>query len=244
MTKIYGHRGAKGDYPENTLLSFKKALEAGVDGIELDVHLTKDDELVVIHDSTLERTTTGKGQIKNFTLEELKTFSAGAKFKSFEKYEPSWDEEKIPTLKETLKLLAPYNVELNIELKTYEVKYKGIEQKVLQDVSQFGYSSKVVYSSFHLPTIAKIKKIDPSANIAGLWMFPISHPLEYMSMLNLEAFHMSKEAIFKHPELWGNIAEKVRVWTVNEEEDFQKLLDLGVEAIITDFPQKALELRG
>ena len=86
MTKIFGHRGAKGTYPENTLLSFKKAIEIGVDGLELDVHVTKDGEVVVIHDETLDRTTSGSGWIKDLTLAEIRKVSAGSRFCHFNKY--------------------------------------------------------------------------------------------------------------------------------------------------------------
>ena len=138
MTKIYGHRGAKGMYPENTLLSFKKAIDQGVDGLELDVHLTKDGEVVVIHDETLDRTTSGTGWIKDLTLAEIKQVSAGSKFSHFPYYQAEWDKEQVPTLKEVLELLEPYPIELNIELKTNEVVYEKIEEKVHELVQKYG----------------------------------------------------------------------------------------------------------
>ena len=242
MTKIYGHRGAKGHYPENTLLAFQKALEAGAQGIELDVHLTKDDKLVVVHDATLERTTTGSGYVIDHTLAQLKELSAGEKFSNFEKYESSWDDEKIPTLEETLDLLSKYDIELNIELKTYEVAYPDVEAKLLQAIKDSGYSQKIVYSSFHLPTILRIKKLDDKANIAFLDGRIIPFAQDFMETLKLEALHIDVKEILKRPDYWKQFAKQLRVWTANEPKEIQALLDMGVAAIITDYPSEAIGL--
>ncbi len=277
MTKIYGHRGAKGIYPENTLLSFKQAIDQGVDGLELDVHLTKDGEVVVIHDETLERTTSGSGWIKDLTLAEIKEFSAGKPFTHFQEYEEAWDNEQVPTLKEVLQLLAPYDVELNIELKTYLEPYDGIEEKVLKIVEQYGNDRKVIYSSFHLPTILRMKELEPSAKIAWLLNDGISLPHDYLKMLDLEAFHLNKAILLPKGEIFQQLLQfnnqfptylpieiinylnkranedydaslqghydKVRVWTVNEPNEIERLLSLKVEAIITDFPDRAIRIR-
>ncbi len=273
MTKIYGHRGAKGIYPENTLLSLKKAIEQGVDGLEIDVHLTKDGEVVVIHDETLERTTTGSGWIKDLTLAEIKQYSAGKRFAHFEKYEKEWDNEQVPTLEEVLELISPYQVELNIELKTYSVPYEGIEEKVLKIVDQHAKELKVNYSSFHLPTILRIKKLDSSANIALLLNDGVSLPHDYLEELDLEAFHLNKTILLPKVELFQQLLEfdkhlpievitylnnrinedyvdclhglydKVRVWTVNEPHEIEKILKLQVNAIITDYPDLAIRIK-
>jgi glycerophosphoryl diester phosphodiesterase len=254
MTKIYGHRGDAGNYPENTILAFKKALEHGVEGIELDVHLTKDNEVVVIHDVTLDRTTTGTGFVNDYTLAELQEFSAGAKFADKEKYEASWDLEKIPTLAEVLELLKPYNVELNIELKSFERVYPEFEQKVLDVVKAANYPAKVVYSSFHLPTMLRIKKIDSSAHIASLLGFPVPLPHDYIETFELEALHIHTKSLLPRPEMPAAmqqyffetlkaVVKNIRVWTANDAEEIQIFLDMGVEAIITDFPERALALR-
>ena len=131
-TKIFAHRGSKGKYPENTLLSFEKALEEKADGIEIDVHLTKDGEVAVIHDEKLERTTNGKGYVKDFTLAELKKLDAG-------------QGQQIPSLKEVFMLLKNTGTELNIELKTGSVDYKGIESKVLAVADEYSGGRNVIY---------------------------------------------------------------------------------------------------
>jgi glycerophosphoryl diester phosphodiesterase len=277
MTKIYGHRGAKGMYPENTLLSFKKAIDQGVDGLELDVHLTKDGEVVVIHDETLDRTTNGTGWIKDLTLAEIKQVSAGSKFSHFPYYQAGWDKEQVPTLKEVLELLEPYHIELNIELKTNDVVYEKIEEKVHELVQKYGSGREVIYSSFHLPTILRMKKIDPAAKIAWLLNEGISLPHDYLNTLELEALHLNKSIIlpnkktiqqitrliqvknvgfpkevkeffrFKmhsdYHQLLKEIYHKVRVWTVNEPDQISRLLDIKVNAIITDFPERAISIR-
>jgi len=244
MTKIYAHRGSKGNYPENSMLAFKRAIEAGVDGMEFDIHMTKDGELVVIHDATLDRTTTGTGYIKDYTLEEIRAFSIGAKFTEFKHYDPSWDDEIVPTLTEVLLLCKANELEVNIELKTYEVVYPGIEEAMLRVVGETGYNpEKVIYSAFHLPTILRVKKLDPQAKIAWLLENFIPMPMDYIETFELDALHMDKNIVFKMPEYWQQIAEKLRVWTVNDEEEMKRLIDMDVHAIITDYPEVAVDLR-
>lgn len=280
MTKIYGHRGAKGMYPENTLLSFEKAIEQGVEGLELDVHMTKDSEIVVIHDESIERTTDGSGYIQEMTLEEIKQFSAGAKnkFAHFPNYdEEVWSAERVPTLIEVFELLKPYPTELNIELKTTIEKYDGIEEKVLSIVKEYGNQRKVIYSSFHLPTILRVKKISPEAKIAWLLSDKITLPKDQMQTLELDAFHLAKSIVLPNKsmalklihlmstlnvteandikqlvdfiessnsdDVFHNLYEQIRIWTVNEPEEIKQLLDLGVDAIMTDYPERALSIR-
>lgn len=240
MTKIYGHRGAKGNYPENSLLAFRKAIEAGVDGMEFDVHLTKDQQLVVIHDATLDRTTTGVGYIKDYTLAQIRKFSIGAKYTEYQQYEKSWDELYVPTLTEVLALCLEHNLEVNIELKTYEVNYPQIEEILLATVKKSGYSQeKVVYSAFHLPTIIRIQQLDASAKVAWLLENFIPMPTDYLATFSLEALHLDREVVLKMPVYWQLIAKQLRVWTVNEPEEMRTLITMGVAAIITDYPEIA-----
>ncbi|MEH7225571.1 glycerophosphodiester phosphodiesterase [Bacillus sp. JJ1566] len=277
MTKIYGHRGAKGIYPENTLLSFEKAIDHGVDGLELDVHLTKDGEVVVIHDETLERTTNGEGWIKDLTLAEIKKYSAGEPFTHFQEYEEAWNKEQVPTLEEVLILLEPYHVELNIELKTSSVAYEGIEEKVKNIVEQYGKNRNVIYSSFHLPSILRMKQLAPSAKIAWLLNDGISLSSDFINTLDLEALHLNKTILLPKREIYQQLLQlneqfpmhlptevinylnqkanednedffhglfhKLRVWTVNEPTEIERLLSLHVDTIITDYPDRAIRIR-
>ncbi|SER56370.1 glycerophosphoryl diester phosphodiesterase [Gracilibacillus ureilyticus] len=244
LTKIYGHRGSKGNYPENTLLSFQAAIDEGVDGLELDVHMTRDGEIVVIHDETLERTTDGNGNIKDLTLDEIKQYSAGIKFQHFPNYHPYWQQERVPTLEEVLQLLEGTDIELNIELKTYINIYPGIEEKLLFTMRQFGGNRKTVYSSFHLPSLIRLKQLDKDTNIAWLLHSPISNPSDYMQVFDLESFHLAKDLVSNDmfPD-YQEMLPNVRVWTVNDEIELKKMLDIGVKAVITDYPEKAIHLR-
>lgn len=242
-TKIYGHRGSKGEYPENTLISFQHAISKGVEGIELDVHLTKDNELVVIHDERLDRTTDGEGFVKDLCLKQIKECSAGIKFSHLQHYQEGWDREKVPTLQEVFELLKPYKTELNIELKTYLVDYNGIEKKVLDLVNEYGNKRKVVYSSFHLPTLLRIKDLDKNANIAWLLQQPVPHPEDYLNSLGLEALHINKTIVLENETHWKDVRQSIRAWTVNDQSEIEGLLALEIEAIITDFPALALSLR-
>ncbi|WP_087973785.1 glycerophosphodiester phosphodiesterase [Oceanobacillus rekensis] len=241
-TKVYGHRGSMGDYPENTLLGFHEAIRQGVDGIELDVHMTKDGEIVVIHDETLDRTTDGTGFIKDLTLNEIKQYSAGGnKYEHFSKFDSaSWSVEQVPTLKEVLELLKPYNIELNIELKTYVFNYEGIEEKILSLVESYGNGRKTIYSSFHLPSILRIKELNPAAEIA--WLLNQSVPLlqDYLNELQIDALHIEKNLVLTNVHQWKDLYDKIRVWTVNGNDEMKQLLDLKVNTIMTDFPEKAL----
>ena len=244
MTKIYAHRGSKGHYPENSMLAFKRAIKAKVEGIEFDIHMTKDQELVVIHDATLDRTTTGSGFVKDHTLSQIKAFSIGEKYTEFKNYDPSWNLEVVPTLKEVLTLCLMHNVDVNIELKTYQVAYDQIEAAMLKVVDEVGYPlEKVIYSSFHLPTLLRLKKMRPDAKVAWLLEHFIPMPQDYLETLQLEALHMDKDIILKNPEYWQTIAKKLRVWTVNDESDMNQLLDMGIDALITDYPEIAIKQR-
>src|SRR5690625_4151804 len=129
MTKIFAHRGSSGTHPENTMAAFKEAVKVGVDGIEIDVHYTKDDKLAVIHDDTVDRTTNGTGPVRGHTLEELQDLDAGSWFSK------KWKHERIPSLQEVLKWMMDHpHLVLNIELKYVGLDYVGFEEKVIQEV--------------------------------------------------------------------------------------------------------------
>jgi len=243
MTKIYAHRGSKGSYPENSMLAFQKAIEAGACGLEFDIHMAKCGTLVVIHDATLDRTTTGTGYVKDYSLMELQKFSVGAKFSEFKHYNPSWDAERIPTLSEVLTLCKAHDLLANVELKTYEIAYPGIEEAMLKVVKEVGYDpQKIVYSSFHLPTLLRIKKADKQAATAWLLENFIPMPHDYLKTFELEALHMDERLVLANPHYWQPVVQHLRVWTVNEKANMEKLIAMGVEAIITDYPEVAVEL--
>ncbi|WP_031546118.1 glycerophosphodiester phosphodiesterase [Salinicoccus luteus] len=241
--KIFGHRGAMGEYPENTMLAFQKAIDAGVDGLEIDVHLTKDGEVVVIHDEHVDRTTDGIGAVKDMSFQTLRGLSAGSSFGAFEKYDPLiWTQERIPTLEEVMGLVVDHDIELNIELKTNVFEYEGIEGKVHDIVEAYSCSDRVIYSSFHLPSIIRMKAIDPEARIAWLTSKVPLWPIDQMEDLSLEALHVGYKSILKKPGRIAGIEDRIRVWTVNEMWEAEKLIDHGVQTLMTDYPEKIMAL--
>ena len=133
---VYAHRGASAYAPENTLLSFQKAVDMNADGVELDIQLTKDGEIVVIHDEWLDRTSNGTGWVKDYTLEELKELEFNQNF-------PELGHASIPTMQEVLDLLKPTKLRIDIELKTGIVFYEGLEEKILKLVKDYDMESRV-----------------------------------------------------------------------------------------------------
>ena len=237
MTKIFAHRGSKGTHPENTLASFKEAVRVGSDGIELDVHLTKDGQLVVIHDETVDRTTNGTGEIRTLTLAEIKEFDAGSWFHN------KYAGEKIPTLEEVLLLLTElgFNGQLNIELKTDVIQYKGLVEKCLALQSAKDWPFAIVYSSFNPYTLVELKEANPSQEI-GLLFESKEWADKGDAMLEKESYHPDLKLLDWAIE-WNRNQLPLRVWTVNEDTDINRCFELQIEAIFTDYPEKALQLK-
>ena len=142
MQVIYGHRGASGYAPENTLEAFELAAKMGVAGVELDVHIAKDGELVVAHDERIDRVANGTGLICEMTTAELKKFK-------FNNTHPEYEEATIPTLREVYELLKPYGLKINAELKNGRIDYPGLEEKCIKLADELGMTDSVLYSSFN-----------------------------------------------------------------------------------------------
>lgn len=182
-TKVWAHRGASGYAPENTLDAFRKAVEMGADGIELDVQMTKDGELVVIHDETINRVSNGKGWVKDYTYEELKKFN-------FNKTHQEYTKEEIPTLEQVYRLNKQTNLTINVEIKTGIVFYPGIEERVLELTERLGMKEHVIYSSFNHYTIRKIKELDPQAKTGMLYEDGIIDAVDYAcDVVKADALH-------------------------------------------------------
>ncbi|RYM06719.1 glycerophosphodiester phosphodiesterase [Sporolactobacillus sp. THM7-7] len=237
-TAVIAHRGSKSNRPENTLAAFKEAIRVGSDGIELDVHLTKDQEVVVMHDEKVNRTTNGKGSIKSFTLKELKELDAGSWFSR------QYKGERVPTLEEALKVLDSFPGVLNIELKTDRNVYPTIEERVVRLVDRFRPNLPVVYSSFNHETLIRLKQVDSNADFALLLWERLAEPWRYTEQVGASAQHLWE------PSALSNTAEqlqehgiKVRAWTVNKPKNMQKVFEFGLDALITDYPEVALDLR-
>ncbi|MGN0294472.1 MAG: glycerophosphodiester phosphodiesterase [Lachnospiraceae bacterium] len=238
MTQVWGHRGASGYAPENTLDAFALALEQGADGIELDVQLTKDGELVVIHDERIDRTGSGSGFVRDYTLAELKKLE-------FNRTIPGYKSVTLPTLKEVYELFQNNQKKINVEIKTGIFFYPGIEDKVLELTAYMGMEERVIYSSFNHQTMVNIKKMNPKTVCGLLYSDGYLHMDRYCREVGMDALH---------PELYNLQYEGFReacrqkkiplhVWTVNEPEHIRLMYDMQVEAIITNYPDRALEMR-
>ncbi len=235
-TLVYAHRGASGYAPENTMAAFRKAVELGSHGIECDVQVTRDGKLIVCHDETLDRTTNGKGFIKDCDYEYIKGLDAGGwfgeKFKS----------ERVPLLSELLRLVKDNGLILNIELKSGIVQYPGIEEKVIAETASFGLLDKVIISSFNHYSIKRCKEIDPSVCTGILYMEGLFEPWNYMKTVGCDCAHPFHMALV--PEIAEGLkAEgyRINVFTVNDPRAAVKAEAMGVDGIITNYPDKILE---
>lgn len=238
MTKVFAHRGASGYAPENTLEAFALAGEQGAQGIELDVQLTKDGEVVVIHDETIDRVSTGKGAVRDYTLEELRRFS-------FHNHKKEYEGVQIPTLREVLEQVKPGGMEVNIELKTGIYWYPGLEEKTVELVKAAGMENRVIYSSFNHYSVQKILELDGEAETAYLYSDVLLNVENYAKNTGVCGLHPAvyhlKMADFL--ESYRRSGLKVRVWTVNDEADMRQFIEKDLEAVITNYPDRALRVR-
>ncbi|WP_048600940.1 glycerophosphodiester phosphodiesterase [Rubeoparvulum massiliense] len=238
QAKIFAHRGSKGTHPENTMAAFREAVRLGADGIELDVHLTRDKQVVVIHDEKVDRTTNGTGFVKDHSLQELKQLDAGSWF------HPSYEQETIPTLEEVFTLIRETPLQVNIELKTDHIQYEGIEDQVIQLVRQHQLEDRVILSSFNHYSLVKTKQLAPEMETGILFMEGLFEPWEYAKRLGASALHCYYPIAFSPigiEALQQGMA--VRPFTVNHEEHMKQLFQQKISAIITDYPGKALEIK-
>lgn len=243
---VIGHRGAAAEAPENTAASFRRALSLGVDGLEMDVHLSRDGELVVIHDERVDRTSDGQGWVKDLTLAELKRLDFGAWFG------PQFRGERILTLAEFLTLVqeeaSPAQRErflINIELKSGPILYPGIEEKVIRAIYEFHIQDRVILSSFNHYSLQTVKKLAPELPIGLLYMAGLVEPWHYALRLQAQALHPLYFNII--PELVAGAHAhglKLHPFTVDDEPAMRLMVQLGVDGIITNRPADLLRVLG
>ncbi|NHJ47958.1 MAG: glycerophosphodiester phosphodiesterase [Asgard group archaeon] len=216
---IQGHRGASAVEPENTIRAFIRAFDDGADGIEFDIRLTADKKIVVIHDKTINRTSNGKGLVKDYTFDELLKFDFGLG-------------ERIPLLAEVLTNFGN-NYWLNIE-----VKELGFEQQLVNLLKILNVKEKIVISSFKEKALIDIKKLDRS--LCTAFIYNMKNPnLEHLkSSMGIDSIHpkmnlVTKRLVKKADEL--NLP--IRTWTVDQPKDAIKLAKLGIDTIITNNPK-------
>lgn len=237
--QIIAHRGASNVAPENTLSAVQKALEFGADMIEIDVHLSKDGQLVVLHDETLERTTNGIGKVSDYTLDELKLLDAGSWFNK------GFEGEEIPTLTETLELIDGRATCL-IEIKWGDDPYPNIGKKVAEEIINASAVDWTIVQSFESSYLTNIHKNYPQIHLGklliGSWQWPIPFYLDYKlhwgsyqppAHIKWVNFHYKRTtpAFIKHLHSKG---VKVGVFTVNSKAEIIKQGNMGVDAVISN----------
>ena len=234
---VWAHRGSCATAPENTLLAFSQAVEAGADGLELDIQLTKDGEIVVCHDETIDRTSNGKGWLKDFTLAELKALDFNQQF-------PEYGPQPIPTLREVLELIKPTGLTIDIELKTSYPFYEGIEEKTLALVKEFAMEDRINYSSFNHYTCLHLLELDPSLDVGFLYFDGTIDFPAYAKAHGAKAINPAYFNLFVPGEPMAaakRLGLRSNVWVVDEEEDVEACIRLGVTTVITNDPARVLK---
>lgn len=228
---IYAHRGASKYSPENTFASYKKAVEMGADGIEIDVHKSKDGYLIVCHDETVDRTTNGSGYIKDINMKDLKSLDAGSWF------DIDYAGEKIPLLDEVLEFVKMENLLLNIEIKNGPIFYDNIEKDVINAVKNFGLEEKVIISSFNHYSLLTIKEIAPDIKTGILYIAGMVSPWKYAKSIGADAIHPLYVTINEEITM-ECISNDILVnpFTVDRESDMILMRNMGVTGIITNCP--------
>ena len=231
--QIYAHRGARCNAPENTIPAFETALDMGIDGVELDVQCSSDGQLVVIHDFSVDKTTSGSGPVEKFTAAELAALDAGSHFSA------EYAGVGVPTLEQVLEVLQG-RCQLNIEIKSMDRDGGRAVDLVAKLVQERNLYDQVLISSFNPITLIKMRWVDPKvpigllyekalpAHLESAWLSPIIAP---------QALHPYYPIIDAELVDWGHSnGYAVNTWTVNEVDDARRLADLGIDVLMSDVP--------
>ena len=238
---IAAHRGGAALWPENSLLAYRNALGLGVDFLETDVHLTADGEVVIVHDPTLERTTTGRGAVRDVKLADL----MGVRLKAADGAATA---EHVPTLRELLDLMRPATARLLLEIKVGPGRepYAGIEEKVLALVRDAGLFDRVVVMAFEDETLRRMRTLDPKVRTLLLVSMRRAERATGRDIVRLVTAVGASELGIDHRAVTADVvaaarAARVRVatWTVNEAADMKRVIGLGVDVVISDRPDLA-----
>lgn len=238
---VLAHRGASAHAPENTLAAFELAVEQGADGVELDVKLSADGQVVVIHDATVERTTGARGRVKDMTLDELRSLDAGSFFSD------KFKGEKIPTLAEVFEAVGKRTF-INVELTNYNTPRDHLVESVCILVKKFGMQKRVLFSSFLPSNLSNARRYLPEvpagllalSGLLGAWARSFGFAFGKHEALHPHLKDATQQLIYYVHRL----KKRVHVWTVNDAADMRRLFKWGVDAIFTDDPQLAVGVRG
>lgn len=239
---IIAHRGASAYAPENTLVAVQMAMDMRAEMVEVDILLSKDGVPVLLHDPSLDRTTSGQGLVTDLTLEELKKLDAGSWFSE------EFKGETIPTVEELLELVKG-KMSVNLEIKTQavtDVVEGGIVQKVVDLVRKHGMEKHVIFSSFDPRVIRQLKDYAPEIPGAILYdaeLYGDKHPVDIVKELRADAFNCSWKEIRQD---WLDTLHShnipVNIYTVNSDTLMHQMLDMGVDGIFTDYPDILLQV--
>jgi glycerophosphoryl diester phosphodiesterase len=235
---VVGHRGAMGHCPENTMASFQRALDLGADWIELDVHLSRDGALVVIHDETVDRTTDGHGLVQQHSLAELKRLDAGAWFGA------QFAGERLPSLDEVLEWARDHNTVLDVEIKNAPIFYDGIEEAVVQALDRFDMAEQVIVISFDHRAVQRVKALDERVSTGVLYSgrpadggIGLARAARADALLPHWAFVTPSDVQEAH-----SAGLAVAPWESSDPDVVRRLLAAGVDAIGTNYPDRLSRL--
>jgi len=247
-TLFAAHRGGAQLWPENSLLAFRNAIALGADFLELDVHLSKDGQVVVIHDPSLERTTTGAGPVSDRTLAELGAVRLKGR-------DGKVTEELLPTLDDVAQLVAPTPLRLLLEIKVdaKRARYPGIEEKALAILDSHGMASRTIVMAFEEGTVRRIRKLRSDVTVGGLFWpkglaetrSTVEREIDGLRRLGARFIGLHQELVtvevVKQAQQAGLL---LGVWTVNDTGAMKRFIGMGVGILITDRPDVAKELLG
>ena len=237
MVNIVAHRGFSGQYPENTLIAFIKAIELGVEIIEFDVHMTADGQLVVIHDETLDRTTNGTGRVSDLALTEIVTLNAGSWFSA------DFSEQRVPTLAETLNLIAG-RTRLNIQLKCTEIDREPLAREVIRELTSHG-ALQYAYISSEQATIEFTLTLGTAVQTCNLSPYPTETYISRSRALGCRILQPRNQQVTEEFVKDAHLHRmEVNPFYANEAVEMRRLIACGVDGILTDYPNRLLCVRG
>ena len=250
---VMAHRGGSGRWPENTMLAFQNAAALGVDALETDIHSTADGVLVASHDDVVDRVTNGQGRINDLTLKELKDLDAGYWWTADagQTYPFRGQGITIPTLAELFEAFP--DMWINVDIKQWQ---PSIVRPFAELIRRYDMANKMMVGSFDKRTVADFRRECPQ--VAAAASENEARLLYSLSVLRLEKLYGGQAQAMQLPEYSGRIhvvtprfvaaahrvGTAVHVWTVNKEADMQRLIDMGVDGLMTDYPDRLLKLLG
>lgn len=238
---IFAHRGASAHAPENTLAAFELALAQGADGIELDAQLSADGHVVVIHDATVDRTTGARGRVKDLSLANMRALDAGSFFSD------NFSGEKIPTLEEVFEAVGKRTF-INVELKNHDSSNDHLVESVCMLVRKCELQKRVLFSSFLQSNLSRARSYLPEVPRAlladmgrkGWWKRSFGFVFGDYQALHPCGYDVTPQQVARVHRL----KRRIHVWTINQAEHMRILFNWGVDGIITDGPQLAVQVRG